>query len=237
MFQIALMEPVAYRYFMEHQDYAEGTMFVLNFYGSRQRLSTNRSRFVMAEVMGSEVHVLDSARFKDGHNFFNFGMDSNTAQVMPDGRLAAYECATVRGTGICLEDLVSGASRELIRLPGHNRNPVFSPDSLFIAFVAEVSGRQIVTVSDHIGHSWPVADATGIDGVSWSPYAVWLLLAPQRADGSTDVFRITGGGTDPQWLTQTPRVSERSPYYSAADKYAMGWVLPPRAAKSQDYLG
>ena len=43
MFQITLMEPTAYAYFMAHGDYAEGTMFVLNFYGSNQRLSTNRS--------------------------------------------------------------------------------------------------------------------------------------------------------------------------------------------------
>lgn len=136
----------------------------------------------------------------------------------PDGKLAAYECPTARGIGICLLDLARNSSRELINLPGHNRDPVFSPDGLFIAFIAEVSGRQIVTVTDHIGHSWPVADVTGIDGVSWSTDAVWLLFAPQRTDGSSDIYRISAGGTEPRWLTQTPGVSERSPYFSGDDE-------------------
>lgn len=96
MFQIVLMEPTAYDYFLENGDFAEGTMFVLSFNGSNHRLSTNRSGFVMGGFHGNQIHVLDSSRFADGHNFFDFFGGGQTAEVLPDGN-GCVTCHDVNG--------------------------------------------------------------------------------------------------------------------------------------------
>lgn len=152
-----------------------------------------------------------------------------------DGHWAVFECETRWGTGLCLEDLTNGERRPLITLAGRNYQPRFSPDSLFIAFISEPpaqrktapiassptqvnpqTGLQFISVSDLIGHSWPVVAAQGIKQIHWSANAQWLLLAPQREDGSSDLYRITAGGTQGQWLTETPGISEYQAYYQDA---------------------
>lgn len=85
MFQIAVMEPTAYEAFLETGKFANGTMFALLFYSAPGRVSTNRSGFVLGNIMGTQIHVIDESRFKDGFNFFSFEPGQDIVEVLPDG--------------------------------------------------------------------------------------------------------------------------------------------------------
>jgi hypothetical protein len=87
MFQIVLMEPAALRYFEQHGHFADGSMFALYFYGSAQRVSTNRSGFVLGAEHGVQIHVVDKQRFEDGHAFFDIGnyAQATAAEALPPG--------------------------------------------------------------------------------------------------------------------------------------------------------
>ena len=71
MFQIARMEPTAYRAFRETGVFVDGTMIALHFYGSQNEISINRAGFVMDDLHFAEIHYKDSKRFPDGFNFYN----------------------------------------------------------------------------------------------------------------------------------------------------------------------
>jgi hypothetical protein len=71
MFQIARMEPNAYRLFKETGKFVDGTMLSLHFYGSQNEVSINRAGFVMSDLHFAEIHYKDSNRFPDGFNFYN----------------------------------------------------------------------------------------------------------------------------------------------------------------------
>lgn len=70
---VVQMEPNAYRYFMEHGTYADGTMFLLSFYRAEAKSDPQLSGFVQGELDSQEIHVIDRARFDDdGHAFFMY---------------------------------------------------------------------------------------------------------------------------------------------------------------------
>lgn len=71
MFQIARMEPLAYKRFKASGKFVDGTMLSLHFYGSRNKVSINRGGFVMSDLHFAEIHYKDSERFPDGFNFYN----------------------------------------------------------------------------------------------------------------------------------------------------------------------
>ena len=50
MFQIARMEPNAYRAFRESGEFVDGTMIALHFFGSENNISINRAGFVMGST-------------------------------------------------------------------------------------------------------------------------------------------------------------------------------------------
>lgn len=82
MFQVVRMEPRAYQAFVETGRFVDGTMIALHFYGSRNKLSINRSGFVMDDLHFAEIHVKDSERFPDGFNFFNIENGAMVAEVI-----------------------------------------------------------------------------------------------------------------------------------------------------------
>lgn len=71
MFQVARMEPQAYKLFKETGEFPDGSMLSLHFYGSQNEISINRSGFVMSDLHFAEIHYKDSERFPDGFNFYN----------------------------------------------------------------------------------------------------------------------------------------------------------------------
>lgn len=83
MFQIVQMEPNAYRAFIETGEFVDGTMLALHFYGSQNKISINRSGFVMDDLHFAEIHYKDSDRYPDGFNFFTFQAGETVAQEVP----------------------------------------------------------------------------------------------------------------------------------------------------------
>ena len=83
-FQVAMMEPSAYRYFVENRKFAPGSMFVLSFYESdKQQRSINQNGFTQAELTNFEIHLIDTARGEKGHAFYMFGADATEGSPVP----------------------------------------------------------------------------------------------------------------------------------------------------------
>lgn len=83
MFQIARMEPGAYRAFLETGRFVDGTMIALHFFGSQNEISINRAGFVMDDLHFAEIHYKDSERFPDGFNFYNVENGAKIAEEIP----------------------------------------------------------------------------------------------------------------------------------------------------------
>ena len=84
-FQVALMEPSAYRYFVEHGRYAPGSMFLLSFYDAdTQERSINQHGFTQAELTNYEIHLVDPDN-KEGHGFYMFSPDAATGEPVAPG--------------------------------------------------------------------------------------------------------------------------------------------------------
>ena len=85
-FQVVLMEPTAYRYFMEHGTYAPGSMFLLSFYGADQRRSINKTGYVQADLSNFEIHLVDARKAPDeGRVFYVFGAQASEGRALPKG--------------------------------------------------------------------------------------------------------------------------------------------------------
>ena len=83
MFQVARIEPMAWRAFLETGRFVDGTMIALHFYGSQNEISINRAGFVMDDLHFLEIHFKDSARFPDGFNFYTFNPGDTAAEAAP----------------------------------------------------------------------------------------------------------------------------------------------------------
>jgi Cytochrome P460 len=82
---VVQMEPTAYRYFMEHKSYAEGTMFLLSFYRAESKSEPQLPGFVQGPLLQQEIHVLDTQRFSDGHGFFLYRGEQKVSTALPVG--------------------------------------------------------------------------------------------------------------------------------------------------------
>jgi hypothetical protein len=95
-FQVVLIEPRAYRYFVEHGHYAPGSMLLLYFYDTAQRRSINQTGFVQGELTNYEIHLIDPARSSEGRVFYVFRRDDAQGNAMPKGS-ACVACHTKHG--------------------------------------------------------------------------------------------------------------------------------------------
>ena len=94
-FQIVLMEPNAYRHFVEHRTYAPGSMFLLSFYDSdKQQRSINQNGFTQADLTNFEIHLIDPAKAAEkdkGHAFYVFNAKDTQGSPLPAGN-ACVRC-------------------------------------------------------------------------------------------------------------------------------------------------
>jgi hypothetical protein len=96
-FQVAMMEPTAYRYFVEHGSYAPGSMFLLAFYDADvQERSINQHGFTQADLTNYEIHLIDAARGQEGHAFYMFGATEIEGTPVPPGN-ACVRCHVDHG--------------------------------------------------------------------------------------------------------------------------------------------
>ncbi len=85
-FQVVLMEPNAYRYFMEHGKYAPGSMFLLSFYNADSHRSINQVGYVQADLTNFEIHLVDARKApEEGRAFYVFGGPATQARALPKG--------------------------------------------------------------------------------------------------------------------------------------------------------
>jgi len=91
-FDNVFVDPAAYRSFVAHGTWPDGTVLVLEIRdGTSHGAILQGGSFQTGEPMGVEVHVKDSARFGgDGWAFFGFG-DENPAAMIPH-TASCYAC-------------------------------------------------------------------------------------------------------------------------------------------------
>jgi hypothetical protein len=95
-FQVVLMEPSAYEYFLKHGRYADGSMFLLSFYDTQRGVSIDRAGFVPGALSAFEIHLIDRARYTEGHAFFPFAKEAGQSEVLPPGS-ACVKCHVPKG--------------------------------------------------------------------------------------------------------------------------------------------
>lgn len=85
-FQVVLMEPNAWRHFLEHGRYAPGSMFLLSFYDADTRKrSVSQNGFTQAELTNYEIHVIEDAKDAARHTFYTFGANATEGNRLPPG--------------------------------------------------------------------------------------------------------------------------------------------------------
>jgi len=91
MFDNVFVNPEAYKAFIETGTWPDKTMLVLEVRGAQTKGSINHSgHYQSSEVMGTEVHVKDEARFPGKWAFFGFE-DQISAKMVPT-EAACYSC-------------------------------------------------------------------------------------------------------------------------------------------------
>jgi hypothetical protein len=94
---VVQMEPNAWQYFMEHGEYADGTMFLLSFYKSEAKSDPQLNGFVQGDLQAQEIHVIDKGRFAEGRGFFMFNAPAQrSSSKVPDGS-TCVACHTAEG--------------------------------------------------------------------------------------------------------------------------------------------
>ncbi len=94
MFHETLIEPSAYRHFVETGQFREGTMLVLMLHGVGQGALPSRHGQYATEVHGVEMAVKDSSRTPEGWAYYAFNAKDGTtaASAQPMPKASCYTC-------------------------------------------------------------------------------------------------------------------------------------------------
>lgn len=96
-FDNVFVNPAAYKQFLATGTWPDKTMLVLEIRGAGSAASINKQgNFQTSELMGVEVHVKDTSRFKTGWGFFGFGEGRTTAEQTPED-MPCYSCHQEHG--------------------------------------------------------------------------------------------------------------------------------------------
>ena len=87
---VVQIAPTAYRYLLEHKQYADGTMLLLTFYRTGVAPQPELNGFVQGDPVSREIHVIDRSRFAEGRGFFLFPPGTSASSVVP----APNKCLT-----------------------------------------------------------------------------------------------------------------------------------------------
>jgi hypothetical protein len=95
MFNTTLIEPTAYKHFVETGEFRDGTMLVLLLQGQgTNALPARRGQFA-TDVHGVEMAVKDSSRVPEGWAYYNFGgsmMGGLRTSAAPQPKASCYSC-------------------------------------------------------------------------------------------------------------------------------------------------
>jgi hypothetical protein len=97
MFDNVFVNPSAYRSFLATGTWPDKTVFALETREAASKGSINQhGHFQGASVMGFEVHIKDSARFKGGWAFFDFQSPTSNGKLIPSVA-SCYTCHQAHG--------------------------------------------------------------------------------------------------------------------------------------------
>lgn len=82
---IVQIEPAAYRYFLEHKRYADGTMLLLSFYRTEPAPDPELNGFTQGDLAAREIHVIDRGKFADERGFYLFDPKALASPMVPAG--------------------------------------------------------------------------------------------------------------------------------------------------------
>ncbi len=95
MFNTTLIEPTAYRHFVETGEFRDGTMMVLLLQGiGTNALPARRGQFA-TDAHGIEMAVKDTSRVPEGWAYYNFGgsmMGGLRTSAAPQPKASCYNC-------------------------------------------------------------------------------------------------------------------------------------------------
>jgi hypothetical protein len=95
-FDNVFVNPVAYKAFMKTGKWPDKTVMVLEVRDSDSHVSINTGGRVQGGVVAVEVHVKDTARFKNGWGFFAF-QNADPAKLIP-ATANCYSCHEQHGS-------------------------------------------------------------------------------------------------------------------------------------------
>jgi hypothetical protein len=88
MFHRVYLETTAYDHYLRTGRFPEGTMLALAIRRPTSRVPPSRAGWTEGEFAALELAVKDSARFRGGWAYFDFGRDAPTATALPPERCA-----------------------------------------------------------------------------------------------------------------------------------------------------
>jgi hypothetical protein len=88
MFHRVYLEPTAFDHYLRTGRFRRGTMLALSIRRPTRRVPPSRAGWTEGEFAALELAVKDSARFRGGWAYFDFGRDAPTATALPPARCA-----------------------------------------------------------------------------------------------------------------------------------------------------
>src|ERR1051326_6035397 len=92
MFTNVFVPPADYDYFLQHGNWPEKTVFVLEMYGSQSKGSINQHGHFQTELMGLDVEVKDASRFPDKWAYFGFDAEQKSSAATSPGKNDCWKC-------------------------------------------------------------------------------------------------------------------------------------------------
>jgi hypothetical protein len=92
MFTNVFALPASYDYYLEHGNWPDKTMFVLELYGSTSQGSINKHGQYQTGFMGLDVEVKDEKRFPDKWAYFGFDASEKTASAQTPSKNDCWNC-------------------------------------------------------------------------------------------------------------------------------------------------
>lgn len=93
MFDNVFVNPESYKGFLATGTWPDKTMLVLEVRGAANKSAINKAgHYQTPEIMGTEVHVKDAARFTETGSWAFFGFDSSEPSKMNPKEMDCYSC-------------------------------------------------------------------------------------------------------------------------------------------------
>ena len=92
MFTNVFVPPADYDYFLQHGNWPDKTMLVLEIYGSQSKGSINQRGHFQTELMGLDVEVKDATRFPDKWAYFAFDNTQPSSAAISPAKNDCWKC-------------------------------------------------------------------------------------------------------------------------------------------------